>query len=474
MGDAFEQAKAIHEEGRLNDAVIAYRQLLQTEPDNFKALNNLGTVYEEKEDYSAAVASYRQALRINPEAAPVHFNLGHALQEQGKLEAAIDAYETVLELRPNDPAAYYNIGHAYHDIGDLDSAETAYRKAIEQDAELFRAHSNLGSVLFDQERLTESATEYRRAIVMNPDSAADHFNLGKVLEVQGKLGDAAQKFRDSLGLNPLSATAYERLAAVENKLERPDKAEDVFKQWLSVMPNHPVALHLQAAARGDQSMSRASEDYVRTTFDSFAGEFDKRLANLDYIAPQVLGQCVADLLESPAGDLSIVDIGCGTGLCGPYLRPYARQLTGVDISPAMLAEAKKRGEYDVLIEAELANFLTDNQNGFDLIVSADVLIYFGDLQPVFDATAKALRSGGSFLCTLEYAENANVEPGYFLNRHGRYSHSESYVRDVLRQAGLSVKSLSIRALRKEGGQAVNELVVIAGLSGVRDQAFPLR
>ena len=365
------------------------------------------------------------------------------------------------QLRPDDAGAHYNIGHAYHDLGDLDAAETEYRKAIEQDTELYRAHSNLGGVLFDQERLSEAATEYRCAIAMNPDSAADHFNLGKVFEVQGKLGDAARKFRDSLDLNPLSAAAYERLAAVENKLDKPDRAEDTFKQWLSVMPNHPVALHLQAAAQGDQHMSRASDDYVRTAFDSFAGEFDKRLANLDYIAPKVIGQCVADLLNSPAGDLNILDIGCGTGLCGPHLRPYARQLTGVDISAAMLAEAEKRGEYDDLIEAELTNFLTDNHDSFDLIVSADVLVYFGDLQPVFDAAAKALRSNASFLCTLEYTDSTERETGYFLNQHGRYSHTESYVRDVLKKSGLSVRGLSIQALRKEGGQAVNEMVLVA-------------
>ena len=459
MGNSFQQAKAIHNDGRLDEAVIAYQELLQSDPDNFKAYNNLGTVYEEKHDYETAAASYRRALEINPEAAPVHYNLGHALQKQGQYEAAIDAYQAALALRPDHPDTHYNIGHAYHDLGELDAAETAYRKAIEGNPELYRAHSNLGTLLFDQSRMPEAADHYRRAIEINADSAADQFNLGRVWEVQGKHEDAVSAYRESLALNPLSAIAYERVAALENKLNRPDKAAEIIEQWLVLMPDNPVALHLRAAFNGDQTTTRASDDYVRATFDSFAPEFDRRLENLGYSAPQVIGRCLKELLGDPGNNLDILDAGCGTGLCGPHVQPYARRLTGVDISGAMLDKARERGGYDELVEAELTTFLSNNKNSYDLLISADVLVYFGDLRPVFEAAAKALRPNGYFVFTVEHLDDRESSSGYHLNPHGRYSHTEAYLRQALEQAGLVLLSSSIELLRTEGGQPVKELVI---------------
>lgn len=461
MEDQFEHAKALHNEDRLDDAVNAYLQLLQSEPENFKAHNNLGTVYEDQDKFADAVGCYRRALEINPDAAPVHYNLGHALQRQSQFEAAIDAYQAVLALRPDSPSAYYNIGHAHHDLGDLAAAERAYRKAIEGDPELYRAHSNLGTVLFDQSRLPEAAAEYSRAIEIKPNSAPDHYNLGRVWEVQGKFEDAAEAFRESLGINPLSSAAYSRLATMQIKLQKPEDAANVFRQWLFLMPDDPVALHMQAAFRGDQSVRRASDGYVRDTFDGFAADFDKRLARLDYRAPDVIARSLQQIRGAPSGDLNVLDIGCGTGLCGTHLRSYAKHLSGVDISSAMLEKAREGGEYDDLTEAELTGFMIDNPDDYDLIVAADVLIYFGDLQPVFEAAENALRMGGHLLFSLEHLDDAESASGYFLNPHGRYSHTQKYVRQTLERAGLTVLDVAVEALRMEDSQPVDELVVIA-------------
>jgi len=461
MGDPFEEAKAIHNEGRLDEAVNAYQEVLRSDPGNFKAYNNLGTIYEEQQDYETAVKSYRRALEINPDAAPVHYNLGHALQRQGHCEAAIDAYQASLALRPDDPAAHYNIGHAYHGLGDLDAAETAYRKAIDDDPELYRAHSNLGSLLFDQWRMSEAADHYRRVTEIKTDSAADHFNLGRVWEVQGKFEEAVEAYHNSLIHNPLSAIAYEHAATLEIKLNRPDKAAELLEQWLVFMPDNPIALHLRAAFNGEQSATRASDDYLRATFDGFAAEFDRTLKGLNYTAPQVIGRCLKELLNHSENDLDILDIGCGTGLCGPQAQPYSRHLTGVDISGAMLAKARERGSYDELVEAELTAFLSDNENSYDLLLSADVLIYFGDLLPVFEAAAKALRQNGHFIFTVEQLNDMDSLSGYYLNPHGRYSHTDAYLQQVLEQAGLVVQSSSIEPLRTEGGEPVEEIVMIA-------------
>ena len=136
--------------------------------------------------------------------------------------------------------------------------------------------------------------------------------------------------------------------------------------------------------------------YIETVFDGFANSFDAKLAMLDYRAPALVAETVSSLFGEPARKkLAVLDAGCGTGLCGPLLAPYARRLDGVDLSEQMLAKARARNVYDTLAKAELTAFIDGAApRSYDLIVSADTLCYFGDLQAVARAAAKALRSTG--------------------------------------------------------------------------------
>ena len=108
-----------------------------------------------------------------------------------------------------------------------------------------------------------------------------------------------------------------------------------------------------AACSGRDVPARASDAFVEKTFDSFAASFDSKLASLAYRAPALVAEMLAHCGVNASRSLDVLDAGCGTGLCGPFLAPYARRLVGVDLSQGMLAKARARNAYDELAKSEL-------------------------------------------------------------------------------------------------------------------------
>jgi predicted TPR repeat methyltransferase len=234
----------------------------------------------------------------------------------------------------------------------------------------------------------------------------------------------------------------------------------VYDEWLRLDPGNPVVLYLRAACLGQGAPDRAPDAYVEHVFDDMAENFDAHLVDhLDYRAPRLLCDALAAALPPPAAALDILDGGCGTGLCAPLLRPYARRLIGVDLSGGMLARAAGRKTYDDLVKAELTGFLRGHTETYDVIASADTLCYFGDLALIVQAAAEALKAGGVLAFTLEDVGDGGS--GYQLQPHGRYAHARKYVEDALVAAGLVPQSIASVVLRKEGGQPVAGHLVVA-------------
>jgi predicted TPR repeat methyltransferase len=156
--------------------------------------------------------------------------------------------------------------------------------------------------------------------------------------------------------------------------------------------------------------------------------------------------------------LDVLDAGCGTGLCGALVAPYARRLVGVDLSERMLDQARARNVYDELLRHELTAYLRGFTGAFYVIVSADTLVYFGPLEEVLAAAENALRAGGRVVFTVEELPVDGDGPGYEITPNGRYRHALAYVERVLAAAGLQPEIVPAE-LRLEAGDPVPGLVV---------------
>jgi predicted TPR repeat methyltransferase len=425
--EAMTYALELQKESRLEAADELYRRILTVAPDHPDAWHFRGVVAFRLGRLAEAEALIRRAIALAPDYADAHNNLGNVLQHQNRAEEAVPCYERAIALNP----------------------------------ELADAFNNLGNVRAQHKRYEEAVTLYERAVALRPEMADAYLNLGKACQALDRTSEALTAYRQAVLLRPFHFDAYRRLGAALYGWGRIDEAADVYRKWLSLDPDNPLAQHLLAACTEQEVPARASDAAVRNIFEGFADTFDEILAGLQYRAPALVAQAAAEVIGTPQARLDILDAGCGTGLCAEHFRPFARRLVGVDLSAEMLKRAALRKLYDELFLGELTAFVGALAANWDLVVSADTLVYFGDLAPAMVAAARGLRPGGHLVVTLERASDAAAPLGFRINPHGRYSHTESYVRGVLAASHLKPLQLTPVHLRLELKKPVEGLLVVA-------------
>ena len=414
-------------------------------------------------DIEAASQICEQLLEADPEQAEVWHLRGVTHAEQGSLEDAADCFRKASEIDTTKALYPYNLGLALKMLGRFDQAVDAYQMAIDRNPEFLEARNNLGTALIAQRRDLEAVDCFRDLVARFPESADSHFNLANTLQDVGQSDDAIEHFRRTIELKPEHGTARENLARALTDADRLDEAREVWQQWLEFDPDNGIAQHMLMALDGDQTPTRCDDKYIRETFEQeFADNFDQQLLRLDYRTPALVGDAI-QAIDRPLADLEILDAGCGTGLCGPILRPLASNLVGADLSAAMLEKAKDRAMYDDLFECEITDFMNSNPGGFDMMIASDTLCYFGDLTEILSATAKTLRKNGVVVFSVEAAPDEAECESYQLQKHGRYCHAEEYVRQSVANAGLQLTVLTKATQRFEGGLPVEGFIVTAKL-----------
>ena len=421
---------------------------------------NMALTFQRRGQLAEAEEVFARVLDVVPEHADALHYAGVLAHQQGRSDEGIALIRRSLDIAPDRADCYSNLGIIFKAQGRIDDAVEAYQRAIALSPDHANAHSNLGVLLRAQGRLQEAEDAYRTAIRLNPEHVDAYHNLGGLLAATGRTSDAVWCYCKVTTLSPWHPEARKLMALAHIKLGELDKATAIFQEWVSAEPDNPIALHMLASCTGQRVPSRASDAFVERTFDAFAESFDEKLKYLSYRAPQLVAALLQDSGVPPSRSWHVLDAGCGTGLCGPLVATYARRLVGVDLSAKMMEQARDRNVYDELIKGELTAFLQQQEPGeYDLIVSADTLVYFGALEAVLSAAAAALRLNGMLIFTLE--ENAEPDGGpYRLETHGRYSHRQTYVERLLRDVGL--RPQIVRAeLRMESGVPVPGLVVRA-------------
>lgn len=279
---------------------------------------------------------------------------------------------------------------------------------------------------------------------------ADDGETDKALVCQKK---AAELLPD----DPAILRELAELAQIEG--ER-DVARSALRRYRSLVKADPEVDHLLRAMGDRPPPDKAPDAFIRHLYRRFAEYYDfNMLDELDYKAPGLLIDAVVRHLPRGTDSLRVLELGCGTGLVGPLLRPLARFLEGIDLSPEMLEQARKRDAYDALHVADLTRWLEGEGEPYDLVIACDVLIYFGELAPVFQAVANRLSRAGCFGLTLE---KSPAEDGWILTDSGRYAHGLRHIERLAAHAGLRRLEVREVELRKEYDEPVTGLVLLFG------------
>jgi predicted TPR repeat methyltransferase len=387
----------------------------------------------------------------------VWLRAGTAAHEAGRLAEAEAAYRRVLGVFPDDAEALKLLGILRWHRRDPLAAEQLLRRSLEVRPDDESVWLNLGNLLRAKGDLHGARQAFARVTELAPRWALGWLNLGACLRKLALPEEAVTALRRTLEFDPHCTAAYYALTSLLYRQGRVEEVAEVYRAWNARDPAHPIARHMLAATTGSDVPARADDEYVQCLFDRFAADFDSQMQALGYRGPALLAERLRREV-APDVRLDILDAGCGTGLAGPLLRPIARRLVGVDLSPRMIEKSRARQAYDELVMAELSAMMGSRQDEFDAVVCADTFIYFGVIEGLLAAAHTCLRSGGWLAFTAESHPGAE---SYCLGPHGRYSHSAAYLRAAPAQAGFVDITLETAVLRRERGVDVTGYVVLA-------------
>ncbi len=373
---------------------------------------------------------------------------GMARHREGRLAEAASLYRRALRLAPGHPDAENLLGVAARQQGDLPAAlaHAARAVAAAPHAPLFLA--NQGAALAEAGELAEAMAALGRAVELNPNDAVSLRNLGQAMTASGQAEAALAPLSQATRLTPDAPEPWLALAHAAREAGKPDLARDAAARVRG--PLAEQAGFLLAALGAAPLPKRAPAAYVRDLFDAFAPRFDAELEGaLGYRTPALLAAMITGL---PRG--CVLDLGCGTGLSGLALKPFATRLEGLDLSPRMLAMARARNIYAALHEADLLDFLPRHPARYELIAAADVLNYLGDLTPALAAMHAALKPGGTALFSLEVGADA-----VSLGEGMRFRHNPDHALALAAAAGFALVAREEAVLRTEKGADVGGVLV---------------
>lgn len=478
----FESALALSQKGDVDAAIPLLEDLLSKAPNDGDLLHATGMAYAQRHDFDKALIYMTQAIQVAPRVAEFHNNLANLYKVLNQLPLAQRHYQEALRLKSPYPQAHNNLGALLYKIGNFNEAISHFQKSLSMDPGSVDTHYNLANAYIQQDRFLDAKAHYEEVLKRRPEHLGALHNLGITLCVLKRFADAQplleqviqreptnqdalyhlgviasalsnhtqarDYFSKVLALNPNHANSHHNLATTYLNLNQRDLALTHFERALAFEPHNQTAAHMIASLQGKTLPEGAPLAFTRALFDQYAYSYDEHVKKqLNYQVPSLLRQAISPYI-SERQTWNTLDLGCGSGLCAPLFADLTTKMTGVDLSPNMIEVAKLQGGYNALYCDDALNFLnTQKPATFDLIIAADVFVYFGTLQAIFAAVHNVLVPKGFFCFSIETLTESPDD--FKLTTTGRYTHQVAYVTAIIEQQGLTILQQTPATLRTQ-------------------------
>ncbi len=430
---------------RLEEAVASLQEAVRLRPRDHVSLNNLALACIDLNRPQEAQQHLQQALELAPDNEGYLLNLAALFRNMGRLDEAVELSRRVLEANADNLQAMTNISSLLLQAGNTQEALETAQIMVERVPDAAVGHYNLAVALLHVRRPSDGEAEVLKALELGMDAPALHLALAQARQMLQRYEGALEASQRAMELREDSKSHFSKAMALKG-LGRVDEAVHHFRKSIEYDPSDAQgASAFIATLLGSDAGAGLSEAYLRRLFNQYAGTYDSHLTRaLKYRGPALLGQALETHLDSRE-NLRILDLGCGTGLCGPVLKQWAKELVGVDISENMVRKARELGLYDRLEWSEACAFLEAETAPYHCVAAGDVLVYIGELSRVFAGVSRVLQQGGLFAFTLEKQD----EPGFSLGQKNRFRHSREYVERMAAEHGFACLELREGAVRSE-------------------------
>lgn len=205
------KANTLVNEGKVDEAVIAYQKTLETDPNYAPALSDYATILALKGKLKESEDLYRKAITQKPQEALYHINLARVLSKQGgdnNKEASRRELLKAYDINPKDLTVLQALSKSYLADQEFDKATDILAEALVLYPKSAGVHDQLSFALACAGRLQEALTYAQKSVELDPKLLSAQMNLGSTYMLQGNHNKAKEAYRQAVSMAPSNADAH--------------------------------------------------------------------------------------------------------------------------------------------------------------------------------------------------------------------------------------------------------------------------
>ncbi|MGC6404478.1 MAG: tetratricopeptide repeat protein [Candidatus Comchoanobacterales bacterium] len=420
---------------------------LQQDPSRNDAFLLRAQHYIHRQEWDKAKKDLHRAHDCDPKDIPTLKQLGQFHMSQNCFDQAIQVFEQVSSMIDDADVEHW-LGTLYLRQDNEEKALESFRNCLLLNPKHPELHHNLAGFFLTRDNHHEAIKHWMSHLECHPKDAETYFNIGVAYSYLNQFQNAHHYLAEALSIDPKMLSAHINLAAVYLQNQNIKQAIIHYQEALNIKQDQPDIQYILSALKGQPTKpsDQVPEQYTKQLFNRYAHYYDHHLLKvLDYQVPKQLNGL---LTEYAPKDANIIDVGCGTGINGSYIKPFAAKLIGIDLAPNMIEYAEKTKLYDELHVNNILTFKSDEP--FNVAILADVLPYVGDLSPLFQQLNQLLKTHGIVIFTAE----KSLKRPWQRNQHARCQHHEDYITSTLQENHFNILEQSTINLRKQMNDTV--------------------